>query len=188
MTNRAVFLDKDRTLVENSPHSMDIGCIRFAGSAFGCLQRLARGNYQFIIVTNQDGIAHGVFKEEDVMGVRRYIEKNFQDNALHLLDFYYCPHHPQGRIAEYAKECRCRKPLPGLIWQAQEEHDIDLDHSWVIGDILDDIECGKQAGCRAVLINNGKETEWRLTPSRVPDVTVKNLEEAAGAILGYPDE
>ena len=87
----------------------------------------------------------------------------------------------------YAIACSCRKPGPGLIARAAEEHAIDLDRSWFVGDILDDVEAGHAAGCRAILVDVGSETRWELTPARTPDAIVRSLEEAARAIVGADD-
>jgi len=99
-----------------------------------------------------------------------------------LAGFYYCPHHPEGKIAQYSKTCDCRKPRPGLILRAARERDINLAQSWFIGDILDDIEAGHRAGCRTVLIDNGNETEWVRSPGHQPDWVVFDLVQAACAI------
>ena len=79
--------------------------------------------------------------------------------------------------------CACRKPAPGLLERAAREHGVSLSDSWLIGDILDDIEAGRRAGCRTVLLDNGNETEWQLTPERVPHHVARDLAEAAALIL-----
>jgi histidinol phosphatase-like enzyme len=100
------------------------------------------------------------------------------------LDFYYCPHHPEGKLAEYKEICTCRKPAEGLLLKAKFDHGIDLPKSWFIGDILDDVESGRRAGCRTILINDGHETEWQVTnPLRTPHAMVSNFKEAVDVIL-----
>src|SRR5439155_23227345 len=101
------------------------------------------------------------------------------ESAVPLDGFYYCPHHPEGGEQGYAIDCDCRKPRPGLILQAAREHDLDLPRSWVVGDILNDIEAGGRAGCRTVLVDYGNETEWLLTPGRLPHHFANDLIEAA---------
>ena len=98
---------------------------------------------------------------------------------MSLDGFYYCPHHPDGIVPRYAVACDCRKPEPGLIHPAAREHDLALGESWFIGDILDDVEAGRRAGCRTVLIDNGNETEWKRSPLRRPDLVARDLAEAA---------
>ncbi|MCA1725877.1 MAG: HAD-IIIA family hydrolase, partial [Thermomicrobia bacterium] len=99
-----------------------------------------------------------------------------------LAGFYYCPHHPDGVVPEYAVSCLCRKPSHGLIIRAGREHDIDRAASWFVGDILDDIEAGNRAGSRTLLIDNGGETLWEVGPDRIPDAIARDLAEAARVI------
>lgn len=95
--------------------------------------------------------------------------------GMPLAGFYYCPHAPIGvGQAEHAG-CRCRKPRPGLLLDAADQHGIDLRRSWMVGDILDDVEAGRRAGCRTVLIDNGNETEWAVSRLRVPDYCAPDL-------------
>ena len=82
----------------------------------------------------------------------------------------------EGTIKEYAIDCDCRKPKPGLIYKAAKDFNIDLKKSWMIGDILNDVEAGNAAGCKTILIDNGNETEWILNAQRMPDYEAKNLE------------
>ena len=91
----------------------------------------------------------------------------------------------KGTIARYAVTCDCRKPKPGLLLKAIEDFSVDASQSWMIGDILNDAEAGKAAGCRSILINNGNETEWIITEPRKPDYTVTNLLEAAHIIVQH---
>jgi histidinol phosphatase-like enzyme len=102
--------------------------------------------------------------------------------------FYYCPHLPQGPNVRYAVRCLCRKPQPGLLRRAASDWQIDLERSWLVGDILDDVEAGHRAGCRSVLIVNGNETEWRFGPYREPDGQARSLRQAAQAILASSGE
>ncbi|MFW5878876.1 MAG: HAD-IIIA family hydrolase, partial [Myxococcota bacterium] len=93
--------------------------------------------------------------------------------------FYYCPHHPQGAVEAYSTRCRCRKPAPGMLFDAAEELHLDLERSWLVGDILNDVEAGSRAGCRTVLVDCGNETEWIPGPGRRPDYIASDILEAA---------
>jgi D,D-heptose 1,7-bisphosphate phosphatase len=182
MSGRAVFLDKDGTLVEDVPYNVDPEQIRLVVGALEAVRSLHYAGYQLFIITNQSGIARGYFPESALTAVEQHLRELFQSVGVPLAGFYYCPHHPDGRITHYATHCNCRKPQPGLLHRAADEHQIDLKQSWFIGDILNDIEAGRQAGCRTILIDNGNETEWQLSPSRLPHHTVNNLIEAANVI------
>jgi D-glycero-D-manno-heptose 1,7-bisphosphate phosphatase len=178
----AVFLDKDGTLVEDEPMNVDTSRLRFYPDVFAALRLLQQAGFALVIVTNQGGVAHGRFSETDVREMRSYLERRLQDAGITLRGFYYCPHAPDGIIESYAIKCLCRKPQPGLLMQACGELRIDMSQSWMVGDILHDVEAGRWAGCRTILLNNGHETEWLLTESRWPDYIAETLLAAAQLI------
>ena len=180
---KAVFLDKDGTLVENVPYNVDPSRMRLARGAEG-LPMLHRAGYRLIVVSNQSGVARGYFAEDALRPVERRLAELLHEAGVPLAGFYYCPHHPKGVVPAYALACACRKPAPGLIAQAAREHRIDLSRSWLVGDILDDVEAGRRAGCRTVLIDNGNETEWLLSAPRRPHHLAPDLAAAARLILG----
>ncbi|MBZ2208446.1 D-glycero-alpha-D-manno-heptose-1,7-bisphosphate 7-phosphatase [Massilia soli] len=176
---KAIFLDKDGTLIDDLPYNVEQRRITLCAGAGAGLRLLARLDYRLFVVTNQDGVAHGYFSDEDVEGVAHRLADLLFRERLPLEGFYYCPHHPDGSVAPYARECNCRKPRPGMLLQAAHDHDIDLRASWMIGDILHDVEAGNRAGCRTLLIDNGNETEWRLGPKRIPTRMAPDLYAAA---------
>jgi D-glycero-D-manno-heptose 1,7-bisphosphate phosphatase len=135
-----------------------------------------------IVVSNQSGVARGFFAEMALGPVAVRLRALLQTCGVPLGGFYYCPHHPEGSIPPYATSCDCRKPAPGLLTRAAREHCIDLQQSWMIGDILDDIEAGRRAGCRTLLIDNGGETEWLWSPLRTPHSWAPDLAHAAQII------
>src|SRR5439155_439103 len=98
----------------------------------------------------------------------------------------YCPHHPAGAVARYAVPCSCRKPAPGMLEQAIHEHDLDPAACWLVGDILDDIEAGRRAGCRTVLLDNGHEMEWVMNAWRAPRHRARPPRRAATASRSAP--
>lgn len=184
MNGRAVFLDKDGTLIHDVPYNVDPALIRFLPGTAEGLRALHTAGFQLIVVSNQSGVAHGYFPEEALAAVEARLRDLFAAVGVPLAGFYYCPHHPDGSVPEYAVSCVCRKPFPGMILRAAREHDIDRTQSWFIGDILHDIEAGHRAGCRAILIANGNETVWELSPERTPDALAADLDEAAQIING----
>ena len=185
---KAIFLDKDGTLIDELPHNVEPRRMRLASGAGPALRLLARLDYRFFVVSNQSGVAEGRFPEAALDAVAdRLADLLFREN-LTLDGFYYCPHHPRGTVAPYAIACECRKPLPGLLLRAAVEHGIDLRASWMIGDILHDVEAGNRAGCRTVLLDNGNETEWRLGPRRVPTRMAPDLYAAAVLIASHHEQ
>jgi histidinol-phosphate phosphatase family protein len=183
MGARAVFLDKDGTLIEEVPYNVDPVRIRFAPGAVEGLRLLHGAGYLLIVISNQSGVARGYFSEAALEAVDVKLRSMFSEIGVSLAAFYYCPHHPDGVTLLYAIRCSCRKPEPGMLIRAGREHDIDLERSWFVGDILNDAEAGNRAGCKTILIDNGNETEWTLTPQRVPNHTVVNFNEAARVIM-----
>ena len=182
---RAIFLDKDGTLIENVPFNVERSRIVLAPDAVDALRLLAADGYRFIVVSNQPGVAFGRFPSGALKAVAEHLRDLFAANDLELDECYWCPHHPDGTVDEYKFECTCRKPMPGLMQAAARERDIDLERSWLIGDILDDVEAGNRAGCRTVLLDVGNETEWQRSPLRIPDVIAANLLDAAERIREY---
>lgn len=177
---KAAFIDKDGTLIEDVPYNVDPARIVLQPGARAGVQALAAAGYAIIVITNQSGVARGLFEEAALGPVAARLAALL---GVGLSGFFHCPHHPQGQVARFAVDCACRKPQPGLILHAAEGLGIDLAASWMIGDILNDIEAGNRAGCRTLLIDNGGETEWRGGAHRQPDYVCANLAEAAAMIL-----
>ena len=179
---KAIFFDKDGTLVENIPFNVDPDKIAFSPGAVPALSSL-KSLFQFHIVSNQAGVAFGIFPETELEKVKLKMDKMFTEAGATLTDFHYCPHHPQGNVNEFSIVCSCRKTGTRMLEKAAEKYGIDLQHSWMIGDILDDVECGRRAGCRTILIDNGNETEWMTNDWRKPHFKVRDLHEAALIII-----
>ena len=176
---RAVFLDKDGTLIEDVPYNVDPKRIQLTRGAVEGLHILYTAGYPLIVITNQSGVARGYFPESALMAVEERLRQLLAEAGIPLAGFYYCPHHPDGVVQSLAIACSCRKPEPGLLIRAAVDRGIDLAQSWFIGDILNDVEAGRRAGCRTILIDNGNETEWQLSTQRLPHYIVTNLAEAA---------
>jgi histidinol-phosphate phosphatase family protein len=185
--DRAVFLDKDGTLIEDVPYNVDPGLIRLAPDAGPALRALHAAGFRLVVVSNQSGVARGYFPESALVAVERRLRELVGDFGVPLDGFYYCPHHPAGSVPEYTLACECRKPAPGLILRAAGELHLDPRRSWFVGDIPDDVEAGRRAGCRTVLLDTGHETEWRRGPEREPHHTAPDL-LAAARLIGAAGE
>lgn len=177
----AVFLDKDGTLVHDRPYNADPARLRLRAGAGAALARLQAAGFRLILASNQPGIALGRFSEAALAAVEEELARRLARHGVRLDAAYYCPHRP-AEPGE-APPCACRKPQPGLLQRAALEHGIDLQRSWMVGDILDDVEAGHAAGCRAVLLDVGSETEWRDGPSRRPDFVARDFAAVAACIL-----
>jgi D,D-heptose 1,7-bisphosphate phosphatase len=183
MSIRVVFLDKDGTLVEDVPYNVNLALVQLMPGALEGLHVLHTAGYQLILITNQSGVARGYFPESALLAVEERVGQLLAEVGVQLAGFYYCPHHPDGVVQNYAIACSCRKPEPGLLLRAASDYGIDLAQSWFIGDILNDVEAGRRVGCRTILVDNGNETEWQLSPQRLPDYIVTDLAEAAQVII-----
>jgi histidinol-phosphate phosphatase family protein len=185
MTAPAIFLDKDGTLVDNVPFNVDPDRVRLASGAADALVHLQAAGFRFAVISNQPGIALGLFPERALDAVAMRLRALLGAAGVPLLGFFYCPHHPDGRVARYRASCRCRKPAPGLVRCAAGRLGADLERSWVVGDILDDVEAGRRAGCRTVLLGGegAGETEWIMTPERTPHFVARSFHEVADRIL-----
>jgi histidinol-phosphate phosphatase family protein len=182
---KAIFLDKDGTLIKDVPYNVNPALIQLEPFAAEALQLLQQNGYRLIVVSNQPGIAFSYFSPSALRRAYRYLQTLLQQQGVLLQAFYYCPHHEKGTVATYSKKCYCRKPQPGLLLKAAAELDIDLQSSWMIGDILNDVEAGNRAGCNTILLNNGNETEWLMNDSRRPTHICSDLKMAADFIVEF---
>ncbi|AKJ30605.1 D-glycero-alpha-D-manno-heptose-1,7-bisphosphate 7-phosphatase [Caldimonas brevitalea] len=178
---KAVFLDKDGTVVENVPYNVDPALVRFTPYAIDGLQLLAEEGFRLVMITNQPGVGLGLFDEAALTRLQVALTERLAGHGVTLDGFYACTHAPG--LSASRPPCACRKPAPGLLLDAARELRLDLDRSWMVGDILDDIEAGRRAGCKTVMLDVGNETVWRSGEHRVPHHRATNLLEAAQAIV-----
>ncbi|GEO09286.1 D-glycero-alpha-D-manno-heptose-1,7-bisphosphate 7-phosphatase [Segetibacter aerophilus] len=176
---KAVFLDKDGTLIPDVPYNVNPDLISLEAGVIEGLQLLKKAGYVFVVISNQAGVARGYFQIDELEQVKQKIDLLLQKEGIEIEKFYFCPHHTQGKIPEFSKDCECRKPKPGMILQAVRDLQLAVEKSWMIGDILNDAEAGNRAGCRTILINNGNETEWVEGPFRTPTYIAENFLKAA---------
>jgi D-glycero-D-manno-heptose 1,7-bisphosphate phosphatase len=182
-SRKAVFIDKDGTLIPDIPYNVNPDRITIDVETIEGLRLLKEEGFLLIVISNQSGIAKGYFEEKDLEPVWNRIAGILHMHNLSIDAIYYCPHETNGQVKQYAIKCDCQKPLPGMILKAASELKIDLSQSWMIGDILNDVEAGNRAGCSTVLIDNGGETEWKQSVYRTPTRVVRNLLEAASVIV-----
>lgn len=184
---KAIFLDKDGTLVHALPADTASGRLALCRGAGPALRLLARLDYRLFVVADAPDVAFGRCDAGALDAAGGRLRDLLAREQLELGGVYWCPHHPEGTVAPWAAACHCRKPLPGLLLMAARDHGIDLRASWMVGDVLHDIEAGNRAGCRTILIDNGSEGEWRLGPRRVPTRMAPDLYTAAVLIASHGD-
>lgn len=152
---KAAFLDRDGVINVDTGYVGRWEDFRFAPDALPLLRRLADEGYLLIVVTNQSGIARGMFSEAEYHALTDQYRAALEKESIHLTAVYHCPHHPEGVVPEFARRCECRKPAPGLILRAIKEHNIDPNASLLIGDSPRDIEAGKAAGISNLILVPG---------------------------------
>lgn len=177
---RAVFIDKDGTLVENLPWNADPARLRLLPGAIQALSAMQSLGYALLVVTNQPGLAAGRFTPAQFERLCQALRQRLAGQGVVLTDVLHCPHAP---AADGRPVCACRKPRPGMLRRAAREHGLALERSWMVGDILDDVEAGRRAGCRTVLLDTGGETVWRRSPWRWPHHTATDWAQAARCLL-----
>jgi D-glycero-D-manno-heptose 1,7-bisphosphate phosphatase len=155
--NKAIFLDRDGTINEDTGYTHKVEDLEFVNSAVQGLQRMQQLGYKLIIVTNQAGIAKGKFEEEDYFHFSNELRLRLQENGVIINAEYFCPHHSEGTIEKYKIDCNCRKPKPGMLEQAAKDFNLDLGKCWMIGDTPSDILAGKNAGCKTIQVLTGKD-------------------------------
>jgi D-glycero-D-manno-heptose 1,7-bisphosphate phosphatase len=154
--HRAVFLDRDNTLIANDGDLGDPNEVRLIDGVPAGLRALRDAGYRLVVVTNQGGVARGRYTEADVDAVHQRVASVIDEDAgaRGLIDrFYYCPYHPDATVDAYRQEHPWRKPGPGMLLQAAHDMNLDLAASWMIGDQGRDVTAGQAAGTRTILID-----------------------------------
>ena len=170
----AVFLDRDGTLMEDVDYCGAPDNVRVFPDAPGALRRLKAAGYKLIVITNQSGIGRGYFSEQQYRAVEAEVSHQVGDDLLDAT--YFCPHAPSDK-------CQCRKPSAEMIVRAANDHDVDLARSFFIGDKRTDIDCGRNAGVRTILVRTGYGASANV---QMADFVAENLSEAAERILAEP--
>lgn len=162
--NKAIFLDRDgviNALVYNEEHGLldspstidQFQIFPWVGNSINMLHNMG---FKVIVVSNQPGIAKGHFTATFFEKIKNKMKNELARQGASIDGEYYCLHHPEAIIESLKTVCECRKPKPGLLFQAAKEMNIDLNSSWMIGDGLTDIKAGKEAGCKTVLLGKMK--------------------------------
>lgn len=178
MKSRAVFLDRDGTLIEDLGYLDDPDQVRVLPGAAEAVRTFRALGFRVIIVSNQSGVARGLFDEQTLTAVHDRAAGLLAQEGADLDAAYYCPFlaGPEAAVAEYRVDSSLRKPQPGMLLQAAEEHELDLAASWMIGDALSDVEAGVRAGCSTILLDpQPRDSYGHLKPTHV----VATLAEAA---------
>ena len=190
---KAIFLDRDGVINEliyhqeqqviDSPFTVEQ--FKIFSSVGKAINKLHKGGYKVVLISNQPGIAKGNMCEETFERIRGRMKEELATEGAFLDGEYYCLHHPEAKIEKLKVNCECRKPKPGMLLKAAQDMDLELGQSWMIGDGLTDVRAGKEAGTRTILLGKMKCELCNLMDkdgSR-PDTIVLNLWEATKYVL-----
>jgi D-glycero-D-manno-heptose 1,7-bisphosphate phosphatase len=187
VTRSAVFVDRDGVLIDEVGHLARTESVRLIPGAAAAVRRLRAAGHLVIVITNQSAIARGLLTEELLAVVHDRMRAELAREGAVLDDLFYCPHHPSAGISSYAIDCACRKPAPGMLFQARDRHDIDLANSFLVGDKRSDVAAAHRAGCRAILVRTGHgaaEEAAGFAKDERPDYLCADLTEATDWVLG----
>lgn len=153
----AIFLDRDGTINVDHGYVHEIDNFQFIDGVIDACRELKKMGFALVLVTNQSGIARGKFTEDQFMYLTEWMDWSLADRHVDFDGIYFCPHHPEAVVEEYHQVCDCRKPQPGMLLQAQQELNIDMAASYMVGDKLEDMQAGIAAGVGIkVLVRTGK--------------------------------
>lgn len=171
---RAVFLDRDGVLIEDTGYPDDPDTISLLPGVGAGLRLLRKAGWRLIVVSNQSGIARGKFPLERLHAIHDRLRELLAQEGVELDALYFCPHHPQGIAEPFNLNCDHRKPEPGMLCSAAAVFGLVLPDCWMVGDKESDIQAAHRAGCQAILLGSGATAAQRCCA---------NLEEAATVIV-----
>jgi D-glycero-D-manno-heptose 1,7-bisphosphate phosphatase len=149
MTIKTIFLDRDGVINKEINYLYKIEEFEFINGVFEACHYFNSLKYKIIIITNQSGISRGFYSDNDFLHLNKWMLDQFKKKNINILDVFYCPHSPE-------LNCNCRKPMPGMLLEAKNKHQIDMKNSWMIGDKEDDIVAANSAGItNTVLVRSG---------------------------------
>jgi D-glycero-D-manno-heptose 1,7-bisphosphate phosphatase len=180
MTRKAVFLDRDGTLNVDKDYVFKREDWEWIPGSVDALKELGKLNYLRIVITNQSAVERGYYSENDVRALHEFVNRDLSTQGAAIDGFYFCPHGPEDEV-EKGGVCDCRKPAPGLILKAAQEHGIDMTASYMIGDKAIDMAAARAAGVKGILVLTGHGSEERLRNPRATPV-VENLKAAVEMI------
>lgn len=153
----AIFLDRDGTINVDHGYVSEIDNFEFIDGVIDAMRELKQMGFALVLVTNQSGIARGMFSEDQFMQLTEWMDWSLADRDVDLDGIYFCPHHPEGVIETFKQSCDCRKPQPGMLLNAQQELNIDMSASYMVGDKIEDMQAAAAAGVgKKVLVRSGK--------------------------------
>ena len=181
MLKKVVFLDRDGTInFDSADYIKSRSEFAFIPGSIEAIRNLTANGFTSIVITNQSALARKYISPEELEAIHAMMCRAVDSGGGKIADIFFCPHLPDGG-------CKCRKPAPGLIYQARQKYNIELANSIMVGDNVKDIACGRNAGCGGtVLVKSGKDPDVEKELKKWPisaDFVAGNLLEAAEWII-----
>lgn len=186
MKKRAVFLDRDGTINKDVGYPSSFSMIEIFSYSFEAIKKINDAGLLAVIVSNQSGVGRGLIVEENLLGIHQKLKAAFAKRNAHFDGIYYCPHYRLSSIPRYRKNCRCRKPNPGMGRQAAADLNIDMNNSYMVGDKVGDILFGRNIQAKPILLLTGfgQEALHKLKKKRIaPAYVAANLLDSVNWIL-----
>jgi len=186
MKKRAVFLDRDGTINKDVGYPSSYSMIEIFPYSFEAIKKINEAGLLAVIVSNQSGVGRGLIVEKNLLDIHQKLKAAFAERNAHFDGVYYCPHYRLSSIPRYRKNCRCRKPNPGMGLQAAADLNIDMNNSYMVGDKVGDILFGRNIQAKPILLLTGfgQEALPKLKKKRIaPAYVAANLLDAANWIL-----
>jgi len=181
--NKTVFLDRDGTIVDDVGYMNSPEQINFIPGSIAAIKKLNEAGYKVVVITNQAGVARGLITEDMLQTIDKTLHKHILSGGAHLDGIYYCPHHAEHGHYPYKQDCECRKPHPGLIKKAARDLNLDLSQSYMVGDKATDIEAGKRAGTKTIMVLSGRGNNEKGRLTDPADHVADNLQAAVTWLL-----
>jgi len=191
MAQRAVFLDRDNTIISDPGYLSDPDAVRLLPGAAEAIRRLNQAGYVVVVATNQSGVARGRITEQQLAAIHQRLREMLLEQGARIDALYYCPYLPgvDATVPRFRKDSPLRKPEPGMLLRAAEEMDLALAASWMIGDSARDVTAGRRAGCRTILVRQsgaGQTSGAMAEDGCQPDFAAASLGEAVDIVLSPP--
>jgi D-glycero-D-manno-heptose 1,7-bisphosphate phosphatase len=187
----AIFMDRDGTLSHEVGYVNHLSRFRLLPWTVDAVRLINESGWLAVVVTNQAGVARGYFPESLIHEVHASLRESLAAGGARLDGLYFCPHHPTVGEPPYRQDCECRKPRPGMLRRAEAELDVDLAHSWVVGDRMGDLELAWGVGARGAIVKTGYglgELAYHVSRARrPPDLVAEHLLGAVLRIVGEKD-
>lgn len=179
---KAAFLDKDGTIMEDIPYNSDPALFAFSPGVVEGLLLLANSGFRLVIISNQSGVARGLFDFSALEPMEARLREMFTTEGLELAGVYWCPHFPGAVHPQFGVACGCRKPAPGMLLAAAQELSLDTHASWMIGDRDSDVQAAHKAGCHSAFLNNSVNQGIDSSP----EIVGKTFLDLAQQIIRHP--